>query len=308
MNKLKKWAALLCSVIITASFLTGCGGGGGEENAPGPQPEKEEKNTAAAQEEDTEKSMGRYLEKEMTLPEEISEMVPYPIPYIRKLENGDLMLTEKTAGNYISSDDGETWKSAGNPWKEVGDKLYVTDMAVSPAGAVAMIGMLSGGAGASETDGRKELDWQYYYYDAEGNEIKLELPDISLRSFAFDNQNRLYGFADGGKVYRIDPEAGTKKELFTADGTVDFACFTDKYVVGVTTRSAAVVYDIEQDIMLDTDEVLQSFIEENLGLSIGGTDVGHSVVLTAGEKEDIIYFAFDGGPKGLYANCREYII
>lgn len=295
MNKLKKWAALLCSVIITASFLTGCGGGGGEENAPGPQPEKEEKNTAAAQEEDTEKSMGRYLEKEMTLPEEISEMVPYPIPYIRKLENGDLMLTEKTAGNYISSDDGETWKSAGNPWKEVGDKLYVTDMAVSPAGAVAMIGMLSGGAGASETDGRKELDWQYYYYDAEGNEIKLELPDISLRSFAFDNQNRLYGFADGGKVYRIDPEAGTKKELFTADGTVDFACFTDKYVVGVTTRSAAVVYDIEQDIMLDTDEVLQSFIEENLGLSIGGTDVGHSVVLTAGEKEDIIYFAFDGG-------------
>ena len=158
-----------------------------------------------------------------------------------------------------------------------------------------MIGMLSGGAGASETDGRKELDWQYYYYDAEGNEIKLELPDISLRSFAFDNQNRLYGFADGGKVYRIDPEAGTKKELFTADGTVDFACFTDKYVVGVTTRSAAVVYDIEQDIMLDTDEVLQSFIEENLGLSIGGTDVGHSVVLTAGEKEDIIYFAFDGG-------------
>ncbi len=76
---------------------------------------------------------------------------------------------------------------------------------------------------------------------------------------------------------------------------MDFACFTDKYVVGVTTRSAAVVYDIEQDIMLDTDEVLQSFIEENLGLSIGGTDVGHSVVLTAGEKEDIIYFAFDGG-------------
>ena len=80
MNKLKKWAALFCSVIITASFLTGCGGGGGEENAPGPKPEKEEKNTAAAQEEDTEKSMGRYLEKEMTLPEEISEMVPYPIP------------------------------------------------------------------------------------------------------------------------------------------------------------------------------------------------------------------------------------
>lgn len=158
MNKLKKWAALFCSVIITASFLTGCGGGGGEENAPAPKPEKEEKNTAAAQEEDTEKSMGRYLEKEMTLPEEISEMVPYPIPYIRKLENGDLMLTEKTAGSYLSSDEGETWESAGNPWKEEGDKLYVTDMAISPAGAVTMIGMTTGGDGASETDSEAAED------------------------------------------------------------------------------------------------------------------------------------------------------
>lgn len=316
MKKLKKWTAVFCAAVITASFLTGCGGGGGEENASGPQPEKEKKNTVQTQEEDAEKSMGRYLEQEMTLPEEISEMVPHPIPYIRKLENGSLMLAEKTAGSYISSDDGEIWESAGNLWKDTGKGLYVTDMAISPAGAVAMIGILTGGdeaesgtetgseaaesetgetGGASQKGGRKELDWQYYYYDAEGKEIKLDLPDISFRSFAFDNQNRLYGFAGGGKVCRIDPETGVRKELFTADGSVDFACFTDKYMVGVTTRSGVVVYDIEQDIMLDADEVMQDFIERNLGLSIGSSDEGHSVVMTAGEQEDVIYLAFDGG-------------
>ena len=70
-------------------------------------PKQEKKNTAAAEEENEEKSMGRYLEREMALPEEISEMVQNPVLYIKKLESGDLMLAEKEAGKYISSDGGE---------------------------------------------------------------------------------------------------------------------------------------------------------------------------------------------------------
>lgn len=323
MRKLKKWMALFCAGIITASFLAGCGGAG-EDAASVPEAEKEKKNTAVAEEENTEKSMGRYLEREMTLPEEISETVNYPNPYMKRLESGDLMLVEKTAGRYLSSDGGETWESDGNPWGDTAKTLYVTDMAISPDGAVTMLGIPTdnGGetkeaeessedadtaeaeessgteteeAGGASDPGRKELDWQYYYYDADGNETKLELPGTEIRSFAFDGGGRLYGFEGGGKVYRIDPEDGSKKELFTADGTVDFACFTKKYMVGVTTRSGVAVYDTEQNILLDTDEVLQDFIEQNLGLGIGSSDTGHSVVMTAGEQEDVIYFAFDGG-------------
>ena len=77
----------------------------------------------------------------MTLPEEISEMVQFPVPYIRKLENGNLMLAEKEAGKYISPDNGETWESEGNPWKDTAKELYVTDMAISPEGAVTMLGI-----------------------------------------------------------------------------------------------------------------------------------------------------------------------
>lgn len=293
MKKEKRWTALLCAGALAASFLAGCGGGGKEDTARGPKQE-EKKNTAAAEEENTEKSMGRYLEREMALPEEIREMAPYPVPYIKMLEDGSLMLAEKTAGRYISQDGGETWKSEGNPWQKTAGSLYVTDMAISPEGAVAMVGIPTSGDGG-EDSAEKELDWQYDYYDAAGNRMKLGLSGTEIRHFAFDAENRLYGFASGGKVYRIDPEDGSKKELFTADGTVDFACFTRQYMVGVTTRSGAVVYDIEQDILLDADEVLQEFIGQNLGLGIGGSDVGHSVVMTAGEQEDVVYFAFDGG-------------
>lgn len=348
MKNIKRWTALLCAGVMAAAFLTGCGKGKSDDTASQPKQE-EKKNTAAAEEENTEKSMGRYLEREMALPEEINEMVPYPIPYIKMLEDGSMMLAEKTAGRYISQDGGETWESDGNPWRETAGSLYVTDIAISPAGAVAMLGIPTDGGGTSETEessedtsdaevssdaqaeeaggaseaevsedsaeaengsdsdakeadgssnpARKELDWQYYYYDADGNEAKLEpeLPGTEIRYFAFDGENRLYGFASDGKAYRIDPEDGSKKELFTADGIVDFACFTGQYMVGVTTRGGAVVYDIKQDVLLDTDEVLQEFIGQNLGLGIGGSDVGHSVVMTAGEQEDVIYFAFDGG-------------
>lgn len=293
MKKLKKRTALFCAAILMASFLAGCGGSG-EEKTSVAETEKEKKNTAAA-EEDAEKSMGRYLEKEMTLPEEISGMAQYPIPYIAKLENGDLMLVEKTAGRYISADGGQTWESDGNPWKDTAKNLYVTDMAVSPGGDVTMLGFPTGGSGEGSDSAEIDLDWQYYYYDAGGSETKLELPDLEFRSFAFDNESRLYGFSNDGKAYRIDPKEGSKKELFAADGVVDFACFTDRYMVCVTTRSNVVVYDIGQDILLEADGVLQEFIEQNLGLSIGGSDVGHSVVMTAGEQEDIIYFAFDDG-------------
>lgn len=342
MKKFKKWAALVCAGIITASFLAGCGGGG-EENAAAPTPGGEKKNTAATEEENTEKSMGRYLEREVTLPEEIGEMTSYPFAYMKMLENGDLLLAERMAGKYISSDNGETWESAGCPWSDIMGGFYITDIAISPDGGVALVGLPTGGSDAGETsedetakDGESAEDesaeaadagtpaedesaeaaesgesadgetsessgymdvvYRYYCYDGNGSEVKLDIPDdAEIIRFGFDNQSRLYGFGSGGKVYRFDLENGSKKELFTADGTIDFACFTDKYMVGVTTRSAVVVYDIEQDIMMDTDEVLQDYIEENLGLSIGGSDVGHSVVLTAGEQEDVVYFAFEGG-------------
>lgn len=344
MRKIRKWTALFCAGIITAVSIAGCGNRSSDESAVGTEPKKEKEN-AASGEENTEKSMGRYLERELTLPEEISQMVQYPVPYIARLENGDLLLVEKEAGRYLSGDLGETWEAAGNPWEETAKGLYVTDMALSPDGGAAMIGLVTGGAdgnasedeatetgqdsetagateqeaesgeAAAETgreaeaaetagqetenseaadDGDVDLSWKYYYYDAEGNETALDLSDIQVYGFGFDRQNRLYAFSSG-KVYRLDVEKGTKKELFATEGYVDFACFTEKYMVGVTTRSAVVVYDIEEDILLDQDEVLQDFIEQNVGLGIGGSDTGHTVVMTAGEQEDVIYFAFSGG-------------
>lgn len=303
---MKKWTALFLAGVIAAS-LAGCGNRDAGETAAETGPKKE-KETGSSEEETGEKSMGRYLERAMELPEEIGQMVQYPVPYIVQLENGDLLLAEKEAGRYLSGDGGETWESAGNPWKETAKHLYVTDMALAPDGGAAMLGLVTGGADedaqteemaeteeASESEsGDMELVWKYYYYDAEGTEKELDLAELEPHHFGFDRTNRLYAFASG-KAYRIDLEKGTKKELFSQDGIVDFACFTDRYMVGVTTRAEVIVYDIKEDILLDRDGVLQDFIEKNVGLDIGGSDTGHTVVLTAGEQEDVIYFAFQGG-------------
>ena len=319
---MKKWIALLCAGIMAAVSLAGCGSKGGGEAAAGKEPKKEKENVVL-EEENTEKSMGRYLEKEITLPEEISQMSQYPLPCITRLTDGSLLLTEKGAGRYISADVGETWEFAGNPWRDTAKGLYVTDMALAPDGGAAIIGILTGGADSAApedespqadeaadeskeaadteeatitagTGGDRDLVYQYYYYDADGNETALDLSGIQTYHFGFDGQGRLYAFASG-KVCRIDVEKGARKELFTVEGTVDFACFTEKYMVGLTTRGVVVVYDIEEDILLDEDEVLQDFIGQNAGLDIGASDRGHIVIMTAGEQADVIYISFRGG-------------
>ena len=113
--------------------------------------------------------------------------------------------------------------------------------------------------------------------------------------FWFDRQGRLYAFVSDGKFYRVDPKAGTKKALLQVEGSIDFACFTEKYMIGFTTRGKVVLYDLEQEVLAQEDKVLQDFVTKNLADGIGGYDYGHVIVATAGESADIIYFAFKGG-------------
>ena len=59
--------------------------------------------------------MGRYLEEEVSLPQEITSLSNHPTAYLRQLDNGDLALIEKNAGLYLSSDHGETWTKQQTP-------------------------------------------------------------------------------------------------------------------------------------------------------------------------------------------------
>ena len=288
MNKFWKGAALSCAGMVSTFLLAGCGAGG--QTVPDTKAEN-----PAADSENAEKRMGRYLESEITVPEEIKSAVNYPAPYLQGSGDRELVLAEPMAGRYVSADMGGKWEYAGCPWQDVISSGYISDVSLSPDGAVAMV---YSPYNEEEDSDSYEMTWKAVYFDADGSGTELDFPesgDARAWKLAFDRQGGLYAFDFQGSAYRLDPDAGTKQALFDTEGLVDFVCFTDRYMVGFTSRGEVVIYDMEQEELAPADRILQDFVSENLGDSLGGMERGHELVATAGEQEDIIYFAFRGG-------------
>lgn len=288
-----KFTALLLAAAML--FLQGCAG---KENSPTGQ---NTDNGAAGgersvQEEQSsgEPAMGRYLEKEITLPEEFSES-SYPRMCMQRLENGDLVLAEQTAGMYISSDNGETWTSKEAPWLRELRGRYLIHMALGPDGAAAAV-YVPPTEEEEETKAEEgEFDTVSLYVDPEGNTKVLESPDGEnyIHRFWFGNDSRLYGCTLAGNVYEMDPEAGTARKLFETEGLTDYICFTERYLIALTSRGI-VFYDMENEMPADEDKVLKDFIAEHAG-DIGSTADSYSIVMEQGEQGDVVYFACSDG-------------
>jgi len=315
MKGFKKGTALLLAGVM---LLTGCSSGKNTSTESG-QPAGGHRTAAEATETEAEKSMGRYLEKEIVLPEEVTTMGTYPKGYLKKLDSGELMLVEQAAGIYISGDNGETWEHKEALWlTELAYTSYISQISLAPNGAAAVIYAPHEEEGDGETEDEKEISAsaaaealgnteaadvageyqpQYVYADPEGNTKPIEYQgtDGYLHQFWFGKDSRLYAYGMNHKVYEVNTEDGTMKELFETEGLSDYVCFTEKYMVMFTSREVA-VYDMGTGMLSDEDTVLQSFIMDNLN-DIGSVSDAHSVVAVEGEQEDVIYFAFN---KGLY--------
>lgn len=292
MTGLKKWIALF---LAGAMLLTGCSA---QKSADSGQQTSEEtgKTMETAQ---TEKSMGRYLETEISLPEEIMTMGSFPTAYMQRLDSGELALVEQVAGLYVSGDKGETWEHKEMPGiDELRGKCYMSQIALAPNGAAVVIySSLADDMDTSETeDSEYKYKPEYLYIDAKGNTKPIEFgsSDNYINQFWFGKDSRLYAYDMEHNVYEVDAEAGTMKELFETEGLSDYVCFTEKYMIVFTSRELA-IYDMDTGMMSDEDTVFQKFVEDNLGDRIGSYSDAHSIVAVEGEEENVIYFAFDGG-------------
>ena len=135
MRKFRKQTALFCAGMIGVFLLAGCGGSGRENKTDAP----DTKGSNAADTESGEKRMGRYLETEITVPEEVKTMDSYPAAYLQTLDGSELILAELAAGRYISSDRGEGWVYADCPWQDIISNAYISDIALSPDRAAAVL-------------------------------------------------------------------------------------------------------------------------------------------------------------------------
>lgn len=241
-----------------------------------------------------EKSMGRYLEEEITLPEDMEYGSSYPTLCLQKLDTGELALMEQTAGLYVSADNGESWARKETPWLRDLREAWIAHMALAPNGSAALVYSPP----ADETEETVEEGWnpEYLYVDPDGNPTALKSPDgnNAIHQLWFGKDNRLYAYVMGGKIFEMNPADGTARQILEAEGLSDYVCFTDQYMIDIGSRGL-LFYDLENEMQADGDQVLQGFIMDNVGEEIGANSGSHAVVMAEGEEADVVYFAFSGG-------------
>lgn len=284
MKSLRKWVGLCITIAMISFLLTGCGGVRGAED---------KKRDGSPGAEDTEKSMGRYLESELPGPDLV--IADYKPQFsLQWLEDGRLALVDRIVGVYASADEGESFTWEGCPWEGLTEEYYMDEAAISPQGEAAVICSPHGEEDAAEVI----PEWAYYHIDGTGKATALSFPGGDgefLTGLRFDGQGRLYGFATDSGVYRFDLGTGEAKRLFEVDGIVDFICFTDRYMVVVTSGNEILFYDLEEGMFAEQDGVLRDFLQAIPGAPEGTFLDGHSLVVAKGEQEDVIYLAFRGG-------------
>ncbi len=289
----RRTAFLLLGVMLC---LQGCGGGSGNIGVK----EGQGRFASAQDGKNGETGMGRYLEKEVTLPEEVASISDYPKAYLQRLESGELVLMEQAAGWYVSPDQGETWAEKPASWYEELE-AYVSHIALAPDGSAAVIydPYEEGPEDVHEASGEVyEYVPEYLYVDPEGNTRKLEAPDSEqwLTQFWFGRDSRLYACDLGGGVYEMDSGNGTAGKLFEVEGVSDYVCFVGRYLIVFTSKNDVFLYDLENRILAEEDPVLKDFVQNSAGSFKSGSADGYRLLAAAGEeKEDVLYLVYGGG-------------
>ena len=308
-------------------FSGGCAGGGAAGQGSGPRMSAGTAEEGAS----GETGMGRYLEHEVTLPGEIALGSSSPNAYLQRLDNGDLALMEQTAGLYLSSDQGESWIRKPTPWYDElvgwtnwialapdGSMALIHHPYASDTGEDSERGTEDSGAASkpeaedagaapdpeaedvgaapeseADTDPDAEFVLEYYYVDPEGNAKKLEAPDPVnwINQFWFGADSRLYACDLNGKIYEMNTEDGTAKELLDIEGISKQVCFVGHTMIVFTSRNDAALYDLETGLPVE-DQVLQTFVRSH---SDSSGEEGRSFLAAAGEQEDVLYLAYRGG-------------
>lgn len=281
-------------LIAVMLLLPGCASKEPDPVEQSPNTEGQTAPAAPAEEaENTEQTMGRYLEEEITLPEDFSYS-SNPRAYLQMLESGELAILDQTAGMYLSKDGGESWDKKETPWLKTLRGAYILDLAIAPNGAVAAIYAPPSKEGEeTSTDSFEPLN---LYVAPDGSEVSFASPDGNnyLHRLSFGKDNRLYGYAMSGKAYEIEPNTNEGKLLFETEGLTDFVCFTEQYMIDLTSRGV-IFYDTENEMLASEDQVLHDFIADTVGNEIGSYSDAFCMVMAEGEEENSIYLACQNG-------------
>lgn len=272
---MKKFKILLWMMIGILSLMTGCKSSGDipvESTESGNEKtEKEESDDLA------ENAKGRYLESDVELPEEISQILA-----VEKLADGRIALFDGVYGMYISEDNGQTFTMQDLPVMDElqREEAYIINAAIDSDGNLIM-------------ERYQEDGDLYIYIDADGNtsEFTVDGLDRCYQSLFLDD-GRLLGCGTG--VYVIDLQSESAQKLCDTQFTVLYMEQIGDLLYLVEGNGVE-IFNLSTE-SFEEDMVLNDFISNEVVKSAGSSTEGaYPVLLYPTDTEDSLYIATSQG-------------
>ncbi len=303
-----------CSLLLAASMvfaMAGCGAGGaasGEQETTGSTDaagEKEQDGTAGTTGGDGPVAMGRYVEEEIDLSEQLQQPSS-----MSRLADGSLVIMDKSAGMLVSKDEGATWTAETPDWfaELKANETYISNMYMGPDGTAAVITGESSGEGDDVT-----FILRLSLYLPDGTQVPVEKEmtedEMYFKQVAFKEDGTILASTYRG-VYEVQQD-GSCEQILTLDYNPQWMWVRDNLLVVDNDwgeQEMPMLYDLEAGTAFE-DQVLTEFMAENYqSRSFNGMDYC-DVYLLPGE-DGTVYVT---GSKGIHrhvvgGNMMEQIV
>lgn len=295
-RKSDKWASrkknkiitnvMLCMGLIFLAFMTGCGSSasdGNKENQPG-------SNSSGG--------MGRYVEEISPLPEEINRNGG-----LNMLADGSMTIISYNSGLYRSTDQGASWQQEEVDYFPMMQDVYSIAAVMSPEGTAAVT------CSGKMPQAAREVFAEPLLEDWEGNYCIFAFPDREMKivdfgfsqedgscisSLVFKEDGRLFAGDMNGKIYEVDMEHESLKELFMMEREAGYISFCGDILMAVSAEKVY-LYDLEEQVPLTQDAVMDGFIKNVLADgTVRYTGGGYPLIVFGGD-DSIVYIACVNG-------------
>lgn len=260
---IRRISFMLCACVVCASLLTGCGTGNGSadrmgEGGPGVAEGADAKQSGSGSIQNLSSTTGRYMEKEVELPEGLGSFGGL------SMEGDRIRLFSEYGLDFISDNRGYDFEQDTQIPAAFQNRMesdYYMGMAVTPKGhRLFTVYEISG----DEAENGTYTTW---LMQPDGEEKELtELPTDCLTANLIYGQNGYFYLSSGNgqeeNIYQVDPETGEVLFLFAADELPGILTVAgNRLYAGLERRLLA--FNLESKELVE-DPVLEEFLRANL--------------------------------------------
>lgn len=278
-----------CLAAVGAGSLTGCGTSDGSKD----NGQYDSGNTAndTANSGDS-KAMGRYLEKELAVPEDCTEVASLQI-----MEDGSMEMIARNSDDelslYKSSDQGKTWDEG-----KTLTSLFGLDGVSFYKAALGKDGSILGGVFIEPEDDNGTVDMDYYYCPAGGEGKKLELGSDMSGSFSWDmaigTNGNLFLELTGNGILEINPADGSVVHEYEKGKHTDYMGVTPEYLIVIADGDVR-YYDIASGKPAEGGDALTEQLKKTPSNLEFGNSSGTSLMFMDGDEEGTLFYVDSTG-------------